>query len=341
MNKIFDEEKDIILFGLGDDCDILIQLIEDELKYIDCIIDNDCTKWNSVSNGFAVNEPSQSLCEDKTIIITEKKANIVFKMIKQLIKMGVSENSIYYIDDLLHELIEKKISKVYDVLFDSTSKHVLKEYLKIRNSGSNDYSSITDYTMQQYDFQEQFVYKQDEVFIDGGAYDGTTIWGFAEKVNYKFRKIYSFEPDPNCYNIIYSKLQNDEKIFHRCKLIQKGLSNTNTTLKFISDDTGFGNINASAGNIEIRVTRLDDEVDDYVSFIKLDIEGHEINALVGAKKTITTYKPKLAICLYHRPEDVWTIPLYLKKLVPEYNFFIRHHTEKRNELVLYAVINKT
>lgn len=74
------------------------------------------------------------------------------------------------------------------------------------------------------------------------------------------------------------------------------------------------------------------------TFIKMDIEGAELEALEGAKTTIVKNKPKLAICLYHKPDDLWKIPLYLKDLVPEYKFYIRHHGKVRWETVLYATI---
>lgn len=74
-----------------------------------------------------------------------------------------------------------------------------------------------------------------------------------------------------------------------------------------------------------------------VTFIKMDIEGSELKALMGAKETIRKYKPKLAICLYHKKEDILEIPLYVKELLPEYKLYIRHHCNKHGETVLYAM----
>jgi hypothetical protein len=75
-------------------------------------------------------------------------------------------------------------------------------------------------------------------------------------------------------------------------------------------------------------------------FIKMDIEGSEPEALKGSANTITARKPKLAICLYHRIEDFWEIPLYLHDLVPWYKLFVRHHTSifDLTETVLYAMV---
>ena len=70
----------------------------------------------------------------------------------------------------------------------------------------------------------------------------------------------------------------------------------------------------------------------------MDIEGSEMAALRGAKDTITKNKPKLAICLYHKPQDIWEIPIYIKKILPECKIYIRHHTDLLNETVCYAII---
>ena len=70
----------------------------------------------------------------------------------------------------------------------------------------------------------------------------------------------------------------------------------------------------------------------------MDIEGAEQNALEGAKDIILRNKPKLAICLYHKPEDLWEIPLYIHSLVPEYKIYIRHHSHTNEETVMYAHI---
>lgn len=76
-----------------------------------------------------------------------------------------------------------------------------------------------------------------------------------------------------------------------------------------------------------------------VTFIKMDIEGTELASLKGAAKTIRKYKPKLAICIYHKKEDLWEIQDYISRLVPEYKFYMRAYEDTATELVLYAIVN--
>ena len=75
-----------------------------------------------------------------------------------------------------------------------------------------------------------------------------------------------------------------------------------------------------------------------ISFIKMDIEGAELEALNGAKEIIMNQKPKLAISIYHELEHFWKIPLLLKSLVPEYKIYIRHHSTQQDDTVCYAVL---
>lgn len=93
------------------------------------------------------------------------------------------------------------------------------------------------------------------------------------------------------------------------------------------------------GEKEIKVVSIDDMVgDDKVTFIKMDIEGSEMEALDGAKKTIERCKPKLAISIYHREDDLWEIPYYILSKYPWYKIYIRHYSLTVTETVMYATI---
>ena len=92
------------------------------------------------------------------------------------------------------------------------------------------------------------------------------------------------------------------------------------------------------GDFTVDVETIDNVVDSKrVTFIKMDIEGSELSALRGAETTISKSKPKLAICVYHKPEDLISIPQYINSIVPEYKFFLRHHQFISWETVLYAI----
>jgi len=111
----------------------------------------------------------------------------------------------------------------------------------------------------------------------------------------------------------------------------------NCFLKF--DATGGGGAGISVnGTIEVECVRIDDKFYNTIpTYLKFDIEGAELDALAGAENTIETYKPIIAVCIYHLPDDLWTIPLYLKRIYPFYNFFVRTHQYDGLDFVLYAI----
>jgi len=87
-------------------------------------------------------------------------------------------------------------------------------------------------------------------------------------------------------------------------------------------------------------TSLDDYASSKLSrvdFIKMDIEGAEMDAIDGAAKIIRELKPRLAISAYHKPDDLWEIPIKLKSLNPSYKLYFGHHSPVRWESVFYAV----
>ena len=73
------------------------------------------------------------------------------------------------------------------------------------------------------------------------------------------------------------------------------------------------------------------------TFLKFDIEGAELDALKGAINVIKDMTPTIAICIYHKPQDIFEIPLWINKVNSNYNFYVRTHGSDGFEFVLYAV----
>lgn len=121
-------------------------------------------------------------------------------------------------------------------------------------------------------------------------------------------------------------------------LIQKGLWNEDAVLNFESNANALSRITEDKKGEAVEVTSIDKCLKgEKVTFIKLDIEGAEINALRGAEYTIKTYCPQMAVCVYHKPEDIWEIPAILLKYNPQYKFYLRHYSLCDFDTVLYAI----
>lgn len=88
----------------------------------------------------------------------------------------------------------------------------------------------------------------------------------------------------------------------------------------------------------IQIVSLDEDIREPITFLKMDIEGFEIPALLGAKRHIRDDFPKLAVCTYHIVSDLWEIPRLIDAIHPGYHFYLRHYDYPQNwETVLYAI----
>lgn len=175
-----------------------------------------------------------------------------------------------------------------------------------------------------------------EVFVDAGCFDCKSIVGFIKAVDNKFDKIVSFEPDVTNY-LLCKKIIEENQL--NAELLKLGLSNKKETLRFQS--SGSSSRFSENGDIEVEVDSLDNiwQKHDYPAptYIKMDIEGAEMAALNGATGLIAKHKPKLAVSIYHKPDDIFEIINYLHKLIPDYVFYIRHYTANECDTVLYAI----
>jgi FkbM family methyltransferase len=227
-----------------------------------------------------------------------------------------------------------QITEVYENLADEESKKQFYDHINCRIHLNFEGLPVAD-TANQYFPSDIVTLSNKEVFLDGGAYDGDTLSEFTNRTGENFSKYLALEPDP----ANYKKLERIAASFNKGKVevFQLAVGAENTILKF--DATGGAGAGFSdAGGIEVESKTIDDYFYEYKpTYIKLDIEGAELDALKGAAKTINTYKPKLAVCIYHLPNDLWEIFLYLKKQYPFYNFFTRTHQYDGLDFVLYAI----
>ncbi len=173
----------------------------------------------------------------------------------------------------------------------------------------------------------------DEVYVDGGSYDGDTIRTFIKRVHGRFSDIYAFEPDP----VTFERLEENFRDEPRVHATHAGLYRRSGMLRF-RDDASRGAIFADDGNIEMPVTTIDEALGKQrLTYVKMNIEGAEIDALRGGRNAIRRWLPKLAVSVYHRPSDLWQIPQVLLELSADYELYLRQHDGGIIETVLYAM----
>lgn len=177
--------------------------------------------------------------------------------------------------------------------------------------------------------------QKSEVFVDAGGWHGDTILEFIRWCGNDYKKIYSFEPDEACWEIMEKNL----RVHNVCnfELIKKGLWNQETELYFEGNGTAGSMCSQYQGFSSVKVTTIDKVLNgSRASFIKMDVEGSELETLQGARATIEKFHPRLAVCVYHKDDDIWKLPHYIWEIDNTYKIWMRHYTTHSYETVLYA-----
>lgn len=232
---------------------------------------------------------------------------------------------------------ERDLQVVFECLEDEVSKKTMMNFLKAKVSGNAKHlneGNVLKYSGEEY-FNEIFPSFGQEIFVDGGAYDGDTYKQFLlSGIDYK--KYYAFEPDYKNIEKLKTTVKNDEKTY----VCECGLYEKETDLYFSLSGSMSSKIANELNGVKIPVINIDLAAPD-ATFIKMDIEGAEYAALRGARRTIITNRPKLAICCYHTIDDIWQIPLYIKKICPEYKLFYRlYQKDWCRDLILYGYVEE-
>ena len=242
----------------------------------------------------------------------------------------------YVIDNL------NEFERVYAWCSDEISRKALINYINCKITGLSSYlkefhkgggNSCGDH---QYFVNDIINLSDSEVFVDCGSFDGDTISKFIEVVGGKYNRICCFEPSLDNYQRLIERINleniNDVDVF------QIGTWDSKDEL-FFSESGSTSGISSADSMSKINVDSLDNVLSyvENISYIKMDVEGAELKSLVGAQNIIRKYHPKLAICVYHKKEDLLEIPRYIKELNPNYKLYFRQHSPISLEFVCYAI----
>ena len=178
----------------------------------------------------------------------------------------------------------------------------------------------------------------EEVFIDAGAYNGDTLKLMLESSTFEFREFIALEPDPNNFTALNEFISSlNHKVSSKITALPVAVSNFNGEISFDGSGTEQAQI-SSAGHIKVECCRIDDLLNDKeVTFIKMDIEGAEPDAIEGAAEIIKGKAPILAISVYHQLDHLWKIVSLINKIKTGYSFLFRPHAAGGWDYILYAV----
>jgi FkbM family methyltransferase len=228
------------------------------------------------------------------------------------------------------ETKQKEFTAIRNLLSDDLSVQTLDSFVNFVKEGKNNFPDITP---NPYFPKNLKKWNEPLNFIDCGAFDGDTLIEI-QKENYKIESAHAFEPD----------IKNYKQLIKATKTISGvvswpcGVGDNNESIRFQTQNN-MGSFVDANGNSVIQCVRLDDCLPHYIpNLIKMDIEGYELNALHGAETMLKTHMPGLAISVYHLPDDIWQIPLYLKEIYKDKaKFYLRNHSRTIADTILYVI----
>jgi len=172
---------------------------------------------------------------------------------------------------------------------------------------------------------------ENEVFVDCGAHNGSVTKKFVEVTNRKYNKIYAIEADKDNFAALEDNLRN----IPNCTTIKCALGAKEGEEKFYQGFDYASKVN-KFGNETVKITKLD-SLNIPATFIKMHLEGGELSSLAGALNTIKKYRPILAVTIYHNPDGVFKIPLYLMGCAQKYRYYMRLDSWGGTGAVFYAI----
>jgi FkbM family methyltransferase len=307
----------------------------------------------SSSTELTVHSPSEASIEVPVVIGVCNLYGDLQEIYKNLSKLGFNEIyspvELFYILSLMgyerehywlttdFALFEREMNQIQEfrnLLEDEQSKSLFDSVLKYRKTGDVWVLPEILPIEEQYLPRDLPVVPQPMNLIDCGAYVGEII-EYARNLDFEVNSIFAFEPDPSNYLKLTQNL-NTSGLAGTSLAIPMGVGDATALLRFSAD----GNLSAAisdVGDTFVQITSIDEcIVSRDINYVKMDIEGAEQKALIGMKNMLINLRPNPAISAYHKPNDLWSLGLWLNKLNLGYKFSIRCYGHQCFDTVLYG-----
>lgn len=231
-----------------------------------------------------------------------------------------------------------RLKRAYEWMADEQSRHVFANVVNFKISGRIDY--LRDCATDKKEVFETILKPQsDDHFCDLGAYNGDTIREWLSYTDNQYASITAMEPDRRNFRKL-TQYTEQELNHERVQLIQAGGWSQDTMLSFAAKA---GRNSSLCGQGTLTEMRALDSVLNGApcTAIKMDVEGAEHAALMGAQHTIAMQRPRMNIACYHRNIDLFDLPETIRSIAPDYRLYLRHHPYVPAwDVNLYAISDK-
>lgn len=328
-NRLKEEKRPVVIYGMGNGADkIIAQLNLYGIPVSGIAASDDFVRGQSF-HGFTVRRISEleQIFPDLIIIIAfgtsiPEVMEHIFSLARRhtVLAADVPVYGDNYWSKAFYEENRSDIERAYSLLSDEQSRFVFESMVCYKLTGGLQYLSRCCSDKDEV-FRKLIPLSEGETYLDLGAYRGDTIDEFLHYSGGNYRHITALEPDRKTF----SKLKTHTLNMHDIRLYRMGIWSEDRDIPFDSS-LGRGSSVQSGGKEMLAVTCIDTlYAVRRVSYIKMDVEGCERQALLGGIKTIQRDKPKLNIAAYHRSEDLFSLILQLHDIEPSYRLYLRKH----------------
>lgn len=340
-------KKKVILYGAGSDIIKILRVMQGQSISPICIVDSNEKKQGKVINDIPVVSPKEIMNYDSdTIIITASFFDDIYAYLSEILGESIHRYHILvapflwfilvnveYDKELLaysNEYIashENELRNIYDTK-DSITKDILEYIICVRKQKDYIFSPYEENRGMQfvegYFYLNELAKEKTLTIVDIGAYVGDTILEFFERFGDKISNYYAYEPEKNNYLTCKENIK-DKPYENRVSVINKALGAGKESKIFGKEKSAFGVIDNDEDGTLIQITPLDEEKLNVEGklVIKMDVEGLELEILKGGIHYIKMFKPYMAVCVYHRIEDIYEIPAWLEKEGCNYTYILR------------------
>ena len=331
--------RPVALYGTGDGADKIITVLE---RYglkdlIAAVFASDGFVRDRMFHGFKVMSYADCcrLLEDTDFIVLVCFGSSRPEVLSQVDKIA-SERELYVPDvpvygDILfsRDFYESNLTSIEDVflhLSDETSRNCYREYINYKLSG--DIRFLKNCESDPDDEFELLKGIRSGCYIDLGAYYGDTLKRYLDYFPC-LTGAAAVEPEPHSFKKLTACAEELGKNGTIIRCINAMAGSVNGTEQ-VSASRGRGTRALSNSNVELKNTRetavvtVDSLGTGNVSFIKFDVEGSELEAIEGARMTISEDRPVMKIACYHRSEDVFAIVKKVLEIRDDYKVYMRH-----------------
>lgn len=329
--KLADEKRPIALYGMGDGADKILREFEKyDIKLSAVFASDEFVRGHSF-RGFKVKKLAE-VCEmfGKDIVIVVAFATQRQDVMERIYQLDeefdlVAPDVPVIIGDIFDEKFakthEEEMQRAFSLLQDQISRDAFLDTVRFKLSGKIKYLKHSE-TGKKEVFETILQRTRQEHFVDLGAYTGDTIRELLSYTDGEFASITALEPDNRNFRKLMAYA--DENLSGDVNLVQAGAWSEDAVLRFSAKAGRQSKIEQEGKQTQMR------SVDSVLAgkpctMLKMDVEGAEKEAILGARRTIEVFRPKLNIAAYHRSCDFFSLMLLLHEICPEYRFYLRHH----------------